>query len=162
MTLEEKRDAILDAMRLQCRRMMLSVTLRDVSGNVTQMAVGPDDIHPKLEKFLRDCANNAAQALAEDHEHDELAARRAQVDAASRPSLVPVSGVDNDRVISRVVDHRNRVFDATIVGPGPMDKPVLLCNCGRVFHVTDDESVICTVTGGTRSTTQAMVIGYEP
>lgn len=74
-TLHQKRDLILSSLRTQCRARLKSAVIGDIHGRVDQVAVvqGDEELHPRLDAFLRDCANNSAQALADEDDYDEPA-----------------------------------------------------------------------------------------
>lgn len=69
MTLLQKRDIVLDSLRVQFRARVLEIIVSDVADDrVDHIALGSHDreIDPRLDAFLRDCASNVMQALAEE------------------------------------------------------------------------------------------------
>ncbi len=60
------RDSILDSLRAQFRARCLDITIANVERPPAHVAMHDSGIPVELEKFLRDCANNAAMGLQGD------------------------------------------------------------------------------------------------
>jgi len=73
MTLLQKRDVVLESLRVQFRSRVREIIVGNVLGRVDRIALASRDeeIDPRLEAFLLDAANNITQALADDGEVDE-------------------------------------------------------------------------------------------